>query len=63
MLQPKKKVTKQSIMDETRFLRSQNESKVTKKFMDIAKDAQKSAFKKLKKGGTKTSVKVKKKGY
>lgn len=63
MLQPKKKITKQSIMDETRFLRSQNESKVTKKFSDIAKDAEKSSFKKLKKGGTKNSVKVKKKGY
>ena len=63
MLQPKKKVTRQSIMDETRFLRSQNESKVTKKFMDIAKDAQKSGIKKQKLGGTKTSMKVKKKGY
>jgi hypothetical protein len=63
MLQPKKKITKQSIMDETRFLRSQNESKVTKKFSDIAKDAEKSSFKKYKKGGTKTSTKKVSKKY
>ena len=62
MLQPKNKITKKSIIDETRFLRSQNESKVTKKFSDIAKDAEKSSFKKLKSGGTKTSAKTKKKG-
>jgi hypothetical protein len=63
MLQPKKKVTKKGLMDETRFLRSQNESKVTKKFTDIAKDAEKSSFKKYKKGGTKTSMKKVSKKY
>lgn len=53
MLTPKKKITKQEIMDNNRFLRSQKESKVTKKFTDIAKDAEKSDKRKMKNGGKK----------
>lgn len=59
MLQPKKKITKKEVKDNLTFLKSQKESKVTKKFSDIAKDAEKSSMKKIKLGGIIKSKKKK----
>jgi hypothetical protein len=58
MLQPKK-VTKKEIKKDISFLKNQRESKVTKKFSDIAKDAEKSSMKKIKLGGIIKSKKKK----
>ena len=59
MLQPKKKITKKEVQDDISFLKNQRESKVTKKFSDIAKDAKKPSMKKIKLGGIIKSKKKK----
>ena len=54
-----KKVTKKEIKKDISFFKNQRESKVTKKFSDIAKDAEKSSMKKIKLGGIIKSKKKK----